>query len=235
VLQARERRSSHLSQPSSGNRLEATRVKLVMRATWRFHRMRSPAVAVSAPRIVLLLALPLRVALLSEVGSASPRRCTILATRGDDRLVGTDGRDFLCGLGGADKIKGMGADDLIRGAGGRDLILGGSGEDRIWGGPGQDEIIGGGQYDVLRGGSRDDLLSGDEGADRIYGGGGRDFVSAPEGKDRLRGGRRADSLCAGDSVGDDDLNGGPGRDRFFADPGDQVRSVERPFSVPACG
>lgn len=164
--------------------------------------------AASAAAFGASMSLPVSAALLSGT-HARGHTCTITDTSGSDRLLeGTEGDDVICGLGGADKIKGLGGDDIIYGGSGRDLIYGHAGDD----------IVG------LR-----------EGSDEGWGGPGRDGIAAIAGSDVLHGGRGRDSLCAHDEMPNDTLLGGPNRDRFYKDDGDIRRSVDRFFSVPACG
>lgn len=140
----------------------------------------------------------------------SDLECTIVGTNANDVLGGTAGNDVICGLNGNDAIVGMGGDDRI---------FGGRGNDRIDGGPGRDEVSGD------RGA---DLVSGGGGVDDVEGGHGRDAVSGDAGSDVVQAGRGHDFCVAtGDGVESNDVaNGGPGFDRYDADPGDLLDSVE---------
>jgi len=115
--------------------------------------------------------------------------CTIVGTRGADRIKGTRGNDVICGLGGK---------DVINGAGGIDIIDGANGNDRLSGGSARDKLIG------LRG---KDRLNGNAGPDRVGGGAGRDAIRGGAGKDRLSARDRTRDL----------VDGGPGRDRAAVD------------------
>jgi predicted extracellular nuclease len=106
---------------------------------------------------------------------ASPLRCTIRGTNGNDVLNGTGRRDVICALGGNDRVDGSSANDVVLGGPGNDLLEGGSGGDRLVGGPGRDTLRGGSGNDRLE--SRD----GTRGNDRNDGGSGRDSFRADRG------------------------------------------------------
>ena len=127
--------------------------------------------------------------------------CTIVGTRGDDRLRGTSGDDVICGLGG---------DDHISGLGGNDVLIGGLGNDRLFGGNGVDLLRGNQGNDVLHGGRGTDQLDGGTGNDNLRGGPGNDRLDGGPGDDILRGGQGDDVLWGG--PGDDDARGGAGND-----------------------
>lgn len=107
---------------------------------------------------------------------------TILAGKGNDRLIGANksddsfhggsGRDFLDGQGGNDRLWGDGANDTIRGGNGADMLSGGAGDDVLSGGAGRDRVIGGTGDDSLGGGKDADrfIFGKGDGADTI-----RDF------------------------------------------------------------
>jgi Ca2+-binding RTX toxin-like protein len=128
--------------------------------------------------------------------------CTIVGTRGNDRIVATGGNDVICGRGGRDVIVGGGGRDVIDGGNGADRARGGAGGDLLLGLRGNDRLFGGGGADRLGGGSGSDRLAGGAGADRLTGRAGSDRLAGGSGRDRLRArdGRR------------DVVHGGPGRD-----------------------
>ncbi|QWF21767.1 tandem-95 repeat protein [Nocardioides sp. LMS-CY] len=126
-------------------------------------------------------------------GSGAPAgvRCTIVGTKGPDRIVGTPGDDVICARGG---------DDVVHGGGGNDIIYGGRGDDRLYGGSGDDRLYGGKGDDRLYGGKGDDRLNGRRGNDRLYGGSGDDRLDGRDGagfSDRLQcdGGRNDVALA----------------------------------------
>lgn len=93
----------------------------------------------------------------------------------------------------------------------RDIMAGTAGKDVLCARGGGDYLAGGGKRDVLRG---------DGGADAIVGG---------RGPDRLLGQAGDDKLFAVDGSAGDTLDGGPGIDSCYADPGDRVSGCERTF------
>lgn len=139
--------------------------------------------------------------------SAEIRRRVLLATDGNDTLVGyeTTG-DTIRGLGGDDNLRGEGGNDFLYGDAGNDTLNGGTGDDTLDGGEGADVLIGGFGHDVVHGGDGDDQISGDE----WYGGNGNDVLDGGAGNDVLSGMEGNDTLMGGE--GDDSLDGGPGSD-----------------------
>jgi Ca2+-binding RTX toxin-like protein len=137
----------------------------------------------------------------ADTRTSTGARCTVVGTRGPDRLTGTAGRDVICGLGGNDRINGLGGNDIVDAGAGDDRVRGGAGKDRIYGGGGEDSLDGQGGADTLRGGSGADRLTGNSGNDRTYGDAGNDVQTGDAG----------DDVVTGDE-GDDDLSGGPGGD-----------------------
>jgi Ca2+-binding RTX toxin-like protein len=136
--------------------------------------------------------------------------CTIVGTDDNDVLRGTDGADVICGLHGDDAIVGLGGDDAIFGGRGNDRIDGGPGEDHVSGDRGADLVTGGDGVDDVEGGPSRDAVSGDAGSDVVQAGRGHDFC-----------------VSTGDGVEANDVaNGGPGFDRYDADPGDLLDGVE---------
>lgn len=154
--------------------------------------------------------------------------CTITGTQGDDRLIGTNGSDVICGLGGEDRIRGRGGGDVIRGGPGGDTMFGNAGADAIVGGAGSDFMVPGRGRDLARGGRGQDFSSiGSAGPDTLHGGAGSDSMTDFRGADHVFGGAGGDRcLATQDGVGDDVIQGGPGRDIGDADAGDRVVSVE---------
>jgi hypothetical protein len=136
--------------------------------------------------------------------------CTIVGTNDNDVLRGTDGDDVICALHGDDAIVGLGGDDAIFGGRGNDRIDGGPGDDRVSGDRGADLVVGGDGVDDVEGGHGRDAISGDAGSDVVQAGRGHDFC-----------------VSTGDGVEANDVaNGGPGFDRYDADPGDLLDGVE---------
>lgn len=110
--------------------------------------------------------------------------CTILGTRGDDRLIGTSGSDVICGGPGNDTIEGGDGNDVLVGGPGNDVTRGGSGDDTVHGGPGRDVLVGGLGADELAGGADDDALDGADGTsgnDTLDGASGNDTCVADPG------------------------------------------------------
>jgi Ca2+-binding RTX toxin-like protein len=86
------------------------------------------------------------------------------------------------------------------------------------GGRGSDHLIGGGAGDVMDGKLGGDLLEGNYGSDYLFGGRGADLLRAGPGNDGC--------LNGVDHRANDSLIGGSGTDRYDADRGDALRSVE---------
>jgi dipeptidyl aminopeptidase/acylaminoacyl peptidase len=116
---------------------------------------------------------------------------------------------------------------LLEGTAGTDVLRGTRRAEIIVPGTGADTIFGGGGDDVVLGGSGPDFVNGEGGDDRLVGGFGRD---------RLYGGRGDDVLFGRDAQVDL-LDGGPGNDTAYFDPGavtatDRVRAVEQRLGRP---
>lgn len=120
----------------------------------------------------------------------------VLASVGDDRLMGTDRDDFLSGGPGADLVSGGYGDDILSGGAGADNLTGLEGDD------------------TLNGGSADDTLSGDEGEDLLFGGHGNDQIFGETGADTLLG-----------MDGDDWLSGGAGADEVYGNRGNDTLGI----------
>jgi dipeptidyl aminopeptidase/acylaminoacyl peptidase len=115
-------------------------------------------------------------------------------------------------------LEGTGRSDVLRGTRRSEIIVTGGGADTIFAGGGDDVVLGG---------SGPDFVSGEAGRDRIVAGFGRD---------RLYGGRDDDILFGRDAQADV-LDGGPGNDAAYFDPGvvgatDRLRAVERRLGRP---
>jgi hypothetical protein len=114
--------------------------------------------------------------------------------------------------------------DEIRGG---SELYGGDGNDVIYGFSGPDWIVGDNGDDVIHAGDGNDyFLSGDKGDDVIYGGDGNDFMNDEQGEDVIYGGDGNDHLDARDPKDGvrDKLYCGAGRDKYEADPNDNVDS-----------
>jgi Ca2+-binding RTX toxin-like protein len=123
-----------------------------------------------------------------DISLATPLRCAITGTPGDDVLSGTPAGEVICGLGGNDTIDGGGGGDVLRGGPGDDHLAGGEGIDIIQGSSGEDTEAGGPGTDLLTGGMGDDHLSGGAGNDRLRGGLGTDTLDGGSGTDECVGG-----------------------------------------------
>jgi Ca2+-binding RTX toxin-like protein len=97
---------------------------------------------------------------------------SVVATAGNDLLVGTNLNDTLNGLGGEDTLKGAGGQDLLTGGRGNDLLSGQEGRDRLSGELGNDALSGGAGNDYLQGTTSRTLTRTE--ADQLLGGIGAD-------------------------------------------------------------
>ena len=179
-------------------------------------------------RVAMAVALlALTIPMWSGGAAAAPDDCTIEGTAGPDELVGTGGADVICGKGGRDDIEGKGGHDVLIGGDGGDTLVGGPGNDVLDGGGGPDGFFNGDGRDVIYGATGEDRHYFGAGDDRHYGEGGRDFLNDLKGDDEMYGGPGND-FCLGsfDSHPGDLVNGGPGVDVYFSDPGDDRVSVE---------
>jgi Ca2+-binding RTX toxin-like protein len=114
--------------------------------------------------------------------------------------VGTPGNDKIVGTAGRDVLCGRGGSDFLVGNGGNDLLIGG---------PGNDALVGNAGDDVLRGGL---------GIDYLIDKGGKGVLVGQWGNDMC--------LNSFDRDSHDVIKGGPGRDRWSANSGDQVSGAE---------
>ena len=128
----------------------------------------------------------------------------LLATGGNDEVIGNGSDNFLFGGSG---------NDTIAGNDGSDVLSGNQGSDVLNGGNGSDFIVGGRDNDVVNGDAGDDqIVSGNLGDDVVNGGDGNDLLVGGQGNDVLNGGAGGDTL-SGD-FGKDTLTGGAGADTF---------------------
>ncbi|GAB3267055.1 calcium-binding protein [Kineosporia babensis] len=168
--------------------------------------------------------------------AANGQTCTVIGTKGDDRLVAKRIGDVLCGLGGNDVLLGSAGKDTLDGGAGDDILNGGLGADVLIGGSGTDTLsyadrttpvtvdlsskagVGGknendrifaGIEDVL-GGTGNDRITGNALANLLTGGAGNDLLIGAAAGDTLSGGAGNDKLLGGD--GNDKLLGGAGKD-----------------------
>lgn len=130
-----------------------------------------------------------------------------------ENVIASQGDDTVVGDGGANRISGEHGDDVMFGGGGADTIDGGGGRDVMQGGAGTDHLDGGDGDDFANGGNGDDEIHGGEGDDTLYGGAGDDRLYGDNGDDVLVGGAGNDSLSSGFGV--NGLDGGDGDDVFF--------------------
>jgi hypothetical protein len=183
------------------------------------------------------------------VRAQNGQACTVVGTKGNDKLRAVHGRDVVCGLGGNDTITGAAGDDVLDGGTGNDVVVGGADRDKLNGGTGTDTvsyadhttpvtadlngIVGdgstgendtvSGDVENLTGGTGNDTLTGDAATNVIDGGAGDDSVRGGAGNDALTGG-----------TGNDILTGGAGSDTFHAGPGmDTVSYLDHSSPVTA--
>lgn len=117
--------------------------------------------------------------------------------------------------GGNDTLIGNGADNSLDGGAGNDVIYGGAGNDTITG----DHLLGLQGNDIIYGGAGDDVIDAAGGNDSTYGGDGNDsitgaeFVLAGDGNDTVAG-------------GSGHFDGGDGIDTFFANLSDRNVDID---------
>jgi Ca2+-binding RTX toxin-like protein len=135
-------------------------------------------------------------------------RISLMASAGDDRMIGSDGPDTIDGLAG---------NDILTGGLGNDHLIGGAGADQLFGGAGTDTADYSGSpkgvtIDLaagtgVGGDAEGDTLNSIENVigsavgDHLYGDANANVLTGGEGDDVLRGGAGADTL-----------DGGPGSD-----------------------
>ncbi len=85
-------------------------------------------------------------------------------------LLASDGNDTLIGYASDDTLNGLAGNDTVSGNGGNDTLLGGAGDDTLDGGVGDDALAGGSGNDKLYGGAGNDvyIYNAGDGADIIY-------------------------------------------------------------------
>ncbi|WP_316016106.1 calcium-binding protein, partial [Roseobacter sp. HKCCA0434] len=179
------------------------------------------------------------------------------AIAGDAAMrIGTLGLQALdAGAGGADAIIASGGDDRIVGGIGMDTIDAGAGDDAILGDMGRaiageltaefievgaaDLIAGGAGADSIIGGAGMDTLDGADGSDAILGDAGRivagDLFSEAIGSgdaDSITGGSGDDDLIGGE--GEDEIDGGAGADAIIGDLG-RIEAGALTSEIPATG
>jgi Ca2+-binding RTX toxin-like protein len=111
--------------------------------------------------------------------------------------------------------------DILRGGDWADELYGGAGGDFLFGDLGADVLNGGGADDELRGGANNDTLNGDGGNDMLLGEAGVDTMAGGEGDDTLDARRPAEVVEDLDGT----LDGGPGTDTAYVDPGEGHKAV----------
>ena len=150
----------------------------------------------------------------------------LIATQGDDTLVGGAGDDVISGLGGADVIDGGAGADTLNGGRGQDSLIGADGNDSLDGGSGNDTLLGGAGDDTLSGGSASGSGKNTEigGNDTLDGGDGFDTLFGGDGDDQLFGGADDDILDGG--AGADVIDGGSGRDQVSYQHSDQAVHID---------
>ncbi|WP_294245168.1 calcium-binding protein [Propionivibrio sp.] len=138
----------------------------------------------------------------------------IVATDGNDVILGYGGNDTLAGGSGADTLEGLDGDDTLDGGTGNDTLLGGTGDDQLLGGEGNDSLFGDLQYSPIYntnlGAGGNDVLSGGAGDDTLDGGGGNDTLDGGSGNDVLKGGSGNDIYLFGRQQGADRIIEGDG-------------------------
>ncbi len=137
---------------------------------------------------------------------------------GHVRVVATGGDDVILGPYHATVLKGLKGDDSIVGQSEEDRLFGGGGNDSLTGGDGGDRLLGGGGRDLILGGTSASGYSGTD-RDRLLGGGGSDTLHGGGGHDQLQGGNGADALYGG--YGRDEILGGRGGDVIYGDFGSE--------------
>ena len=172
-------------------------------------------------RIRSLPALVALIALVAQVGAPIAQAKRMLASAGDDVVMGTQGADTLHLMPGNDKGYGRGGRDIILGdedgRGGRDFISGGAGDDRLFGMAGRDTVDGDSGNDVIHGGDGVDVMNGGPGNDTLDDAA-RHHSSAG---DAFHGGPGNDDIYSRDGKRDT-VDCGPGNDIAKADHADKV-------------
>ncbi|MEV7630364.1 carboxypeptidase regulatory-like domain-containing protein [Actinoplanes sp. NPDC089786] len=217
--------------------------------------MRKRIILASGLTALSMLGLAAAPASAAPPANANGKRCTIIGTKGNDRLNGTSRADVICGLGGNDVLHGNGGNDVLDGGAGADTLLGGAGADVMLGGAGLDTVsyadhtsavtvvldgkagdgaageqdTAGGDVENAVGGSGADTLTGNGGPNTLTGGNGNDSVSGGAGDDAVRGENGDDNLSGG--AGNDYVDGGAGQDSCPRDTGDRQLSCTVALTV----
>lgn len=97
--------------------------------------------------------------------ATGPEPLMLLASNGNDTIIGNGVANILHGWGGDDRLVGNGGNDQLYGGTGSDVAIGGTGNDTLMGQAGNDRLLGGAGQDVLAGGRGHDELLGGLGAD----------------------------------------------------------------------
>jgi Ca2+-binding RTX toxin-like protein len=159
-------------------------------------------------------------------------------------IDGGNGNDYLTGGGGVNLVLGGAGNDTLYGANGDDVLLGGAGNDDLLGGNGNDVLVGGAGNDILCGGDGRDVIIGGEDHDDLEGGAGEDILiggftihdgnvasleavmnvwgSSASFNARVAtltgsGGLLQAGVAVFDDNDQDEIDGGSGRDLYFAD------------------
>jgi Ca2+-binding RTX toxin-like protein len=134
------------------------------------------------------------------------------------KCQGTDERDHISGSNSGDNIYADRDDGDNNGR--ADVVEADAGDDIVRGQEGNDE---------LGGGEDDDTLYGNIGDDEIF----DRFAFGPDDEDTVYGASGDDEIDVLDGDGDDVVSCGTGRDRVWADPGDDVKgNCERESNDP---
>ncbi|GAB4278289.1 MAG: hypothetical protein Fur0025_04740 [Oscillatoriaceae cyanobacterium] len=125
----------------------------------------------------------------------------LMASGGDDNLVGSARGDIINARGGNNVVDGGAGDDVLLGGNDADYITGGAGLDQILSGPGEDYVDGGDDDDVIFAGTGSDRLYGGAGNDKLFGEQGNDYLVGGAGVDTLTGGAGRDAFAIGNGQG----------------------------------
>lgn len=179
--------------------------------------------------------------------TADIQNAVVMATSGDDTLIGYMGQDVLSGGAGNDTLEGGAGDDLLDGGIGADTMIGGTGNDTyvrnntndviveqanegtdtvessisyILGAAIENTRLTGGNAANATGNDLNNLLEGNQGANLLNGKAGDDTLYGGAGDDQLLGDAGNDSLSGGD--GADRLDGGIGADNMIGGTGNDT-------------
>lgn len=137
----------------------------------------------------------------------------VIAGEGDDvvKIDPWTSRVKIDGGRGNDTVSAWGDVMVVNSGPGNDSIILGSGDDVVFAGPGADSVVGGFGDDEIDGGDGNDEIWGKDGSDTIRGSFGDDLIFGDDGW--------------GFMGYSDMIEPGPGEDRVFAGPGDDVVDV----------